>query len=355
MIAASSFGVAGCPGHHVVDHFGPRAHSDDGTTSSTNNSSAPINHEKQGSSYPWRDNYNLSPGHDAVVFTYNKATNAIEMDRKVWGFVTKSGTANNPVPPGPSKHFANLMFNARSDTLFSKATFSRLLGEGRSCVVAVDGFFEWKSDPLGGGKGKKLPYFVYNNDGDSDKRGTTATTDDSNTPRKPLLMAGLWTSVATGWDHQPMLDTFTILTTEACAPLQWLHSRMPVTIQDEQLALQWLKDPTQKVHEQLDRAAHKSTDNIFKWHEVTTQMNSVRYRNKDSIQAVPKPKSVTNFFAPVIKKTDPNSNSGGGTATAASPVSTKKRSTPASSTIQSPSKKKKGTITSYFSPKSSTT
>ena len=58
-------------------------------------------------------------------------------------------------------HFAGLMYNARTDTLFSKPTFSRLAKEGRSCVVALDGYFEWKASPLGGGKGKKQPYFVH--------------------------------------------------------------------------------------------------------------------------------------------------------------------------------------------------
>jgi putative SOS response-associated peptidase YedK len=145
----------------------------------------------QGSSFPWRDNFNLSPGHDAVVFTLGQ-NGAIEMDRKIWGLVPKGGMPSAPLPLGPSKHFANLMFNARSDTLFSKPTFSRLLNEGKTCVVAFDGFFEWKTDPVGGGKGKKQPYFVFRN-----KEGS----DHDNSPRDYLLLAGLWTSVSTGYSE----------------------------------------------------------------------------------------------------------------------------------------------------------
>jgi putative SOS response-associated peptidase YedK len=125
-----------------------------------------------------------------------------------WGLVTKSGSQRNPLPSDSEDskarmalHFQNLMFNARSDTLFSKPTFSRLLSQSKSCVVALDGYFEWKSSPLAGGKGKKQPYFVHRKVSDA-------------TPKQSyLLMAGLWTRVSTGIPEEPTLDTFTMLTT----------------------------------------------------------------------------------------------------------------------------------------------
>lgn len=386
MTAASSLSAnATCRGGPVVDNIGPRVSEgsgDTGTSSST--SRHETNHADNGSHhmppepedgvYPWRDNFNLSPGHDAVVFTLNKQTGALEMDRKIWGLVTKGGTANNPVPKGPSKHFANLMFNARSDTLFSKPTFARLLNEGKTCVVAFDGFFEWKADALGGGKGKKQPYFVFRKD-----------TDTPTEQRKPLLLAGLWTSVHTGWDHQPTLDTFTVLTTEVCDPLKWLHSRMPVTIWDEDLALQWLKDPSQRVHQQIDIGARRTQENCLDWHSVSTQMSSTKYRSADSVKALPTPKSVKSFFAPA-KKEDAvpkttgsimaskhqSSSASDAKVSQASPLSafaaSKKHSIPSPQTKQSSISKpsspkkakkttntpdKKGTITSFFSPKTS--
>lgn len=311
----------------------------------------------------WSDNYNLSPSHDAVVFTLNQTTGEIDMDRKVWGLITKNGTSNNPVPTGASKHFSNLMFNARSDTLFTKPTFARLLREGKTCIVAFDGFFEWKNDDVRVGKGKKQPYFVFRKEADG-------RASNSNCQRRPLLLAGLWTRVNTAWDDQPTLDTFTVLTTEICDPLKWLHSRMPVTIWNEELALQWLKDPSQKLLQQLDMAAHKTEEDALQWHAVSPQMSSTKYRSADSIKALPKPRSVLSFFA-TVKKGDsvPKSTSMVKNSKASSegkmskkhplPSTTEKQAyaKPAPSkkakTESPPAKKNKGTITSFFAPKSS--
>ena len=71
---------------------------------------------------------------DAVVF-YKDENGKICSDRKVWGLVTKRGTASNPLPLGMGKHFEGLMFNARADTLYQKPTFGRLA----SMMVSLSG------------------------------------------------------------------------------------------------------------------------------------------------------------------------------------------------------------------------
>jgi putative SOS response-associated peptidase YedK len=233
-----------------------------------------------------------------VVFTLDK-NGQLQMDRKVWGLVAKGGTSQSPLPEGPSKHFANLMFNARSDTLFSKPTFAKLLNERKTCLCAVDGFFEWKADPLAAGKGKKQPYFVFRKDGDHDIL-------QQSRPKRPyVLMAGLWTSVSTGYSApKPLtLDTFTILTTEVCDPLKWLHSRMPVCLWDEDLAWKWLNEPSTRVVGEMDDAARGTTEHLLQWHAVSSQMNSAKYRSRDAIKALKPPTSVKAFFAPAAKKT----------------------------------------------------
>lgn len=240
---------------------------------------------------PRVDNFNLSPGHDAVVITLNHKGELV-LERKIWGLVTKGATRNSPIPEGKSKHFSNLMFNARADTLFEKPTFSRLLNErGKTCLVAFDGFFEWK--PLIGKM--KQPYFV----------SRKVPVDGIGTSRPYILMAGLWTSVNTGYSFPKpaTLDTFAILTTEVCNPLKWLHSRMPVCVWDEALAVQWLKQPSQKLLRQLDEGANKTHGMMLQWHAVSTQMSSTKYRGTDSIVAIPKLKSIKSFFAPVGNST----------------------------------------------------
>lgn len=349
----------------LVDNIGPRQQPPSSSGNEDPQDNDPI--PNSDGSFPWHDNFNLSPGHDAVVFTMNQQ-GEIQMDRKIWGLVTKAGTTKNPVPEGPSKHFANLMFNARSDTLFSKPTFSRLLGEGKTCLVALDGFFEWKADALGGGKGKKQPYFVFRN---KDEKKT-------NVDRSYLLMAGLWTSVPTGYSPpQPAtLDTFTILTTEVCDPLKWLHSRMPVCVWDEDLAVQWLQQPTQKLHQQLDKGANRTQETLLQWHAVSKEMNSIKFRSPDSIKAIRKPQSVKSFFAPVGSKQQnraSSSKSKDSSEKESASKSVKASNQPSSSTgtkrppttaKESPSVKpkkvktnppipKKGSIASFFSPKKS--
>lgn len=231
------------------------------------------------------DNFNMSPGMDAIViFQDNKQLTA---GRKLWGIVSKGGTRATPLPTGMSIHFSSLMFNARSDTLFEKPTFSRLLAAKKTCLVAVDGFYEWKEE----GKSKQ-PYFVYRK-----------ANDDNASDSKPyLLMPGLWTSVPTGREEDPMLTTFTIITTEVNEQLKWLHTRMPICIWDETLAREWLQSPSQQALQRMETAAKQASQ--FQWHAVTKEMSSMKFRTADAMKALPKLKTVDSFF--LRKGQEPN-------------------------------------------------
>lgn len=225
---------------------------------------------------------------DAILFFLDES-GRISQSRKVWGLVTKGGTEKSSLPKESkarmSLHFQNLMFNARTDTLFSKPSFSRLASEGRSCVVALDGYFEWKSSPLAGDKGKKQPYFVRRK-----------ISEETKGQQPYLLMAGLWNRVSTGLSEEPTLETFTILTTEPCKQIKWLHDRMPACIWDLDLALQWINKPTAKVLKVLDEAARLKEDG-FDWYAVTPEMSSLKFRDEAAIQPLKvKTKSVAAYF-----------------------------------------------------------
>ena len=111
-------------------------------------------------------------------------------------------------------------------------------------------------------------------------------------------MAGLWNQVPTGWEggSPPTLDTFTIITTEVCEPLAWLHTRMPVFVWDESLGKQWLDSPTEKIHNLLDHEARQTPKDMLDWHQVTTEMSSTKFRAADAIKPLPKEKSVKDYF-----------------------------------------------------------
>ncbi|GKY91315.1 hypothetical protein MPSEU_000103700 [Mayamaea pseudoterrestris] len=245
------------------------------------------------------DNFNMSPGMDAFVIS-KAGDGKIQVDRKTWGLVTRKGSRASPIPIGMNLHFSNLMFNARSDTLWEKPTFAKLAGQGKSCLIAVDGFFEWKSLVKGT---KKQPYFVFRKQLEA---------NDTESKRRPyLLMAGLWTSVSTGRDGEDdkddsTLDTFTILTTDVCEPLKWLHTRMPLCIWDEKLALDWLENPTRSVHQRLEQACVATPEGAFDWHAVSPEMSSLKFRSRDAMKPMPAPTKITSFFQ---KKTDLTDNS----------------------------------------------
>jgi len=97
------------------------------------------------------------------------------------------------------------MINGRAETVAEKPAF-RAAFRKRRCLVAADGFYEWKTEG-----GAKQPYRVARTDG------------------APFAFAGLWES----WDKNPEgppLETCTIVTTEANERLRTIHPRMPVIL-----------------------------------------------------------------------------------------------------------------------------
>ncbi len=98
------------------------------------------------------------------------------------------------------------MINARAETLADKPAF-RSAFRKRRCLVAADGFYEWRKR----GSGPKQPYRIARADGG------------------PFAFAGLWErwrdSGAKTW-----VESCTIVTTEANALLRPIHPRMPVIL-----------------------------------------------------------------------------------------------------------------------------
>ena len=105
------------------------------------------------------------------------------------------------------------MINARAESAAEKPAF-RAAFRRRRCLVVADGFYEWKAPPKDatGQEGqRKQPYRIEFPD------------------RRPFGFAGLWERW-TNPEDQSVLETCTILTTEANAELQAIHPRMPVML-----------------------------------------------------------------------------------------------------------------------------
>lgn len=102
--------------------------------------------------------------------------------------------------------------NARGETVAEKPSF-RDAYRKRRCLLPANGFYEWQRV-----ESRKQPYYVY--------------------PAHAELFAfaGLWER----WEGAGgPLETCTIVTTDANAPMQSIHDRMPVIVAPEDYA-RWL-------------------------------------------------------------------------------------------------------------------
>jgi len=105
------------------------------------------------------------------------------------------------------------MINARAESLSERRAFRDSL-EARRCVILADGYYEWKVV----GK-SKAPFYFRLNDG------------------RAFGLAGLWDR----WERgDTMLETCTVITTDASREAATIHDRMPVLLVDD--ATKWWLD-----------------------------------------------------------------------------------------------------------------
>ncbi|KAL7470234.1 hypothetical protein ACHAXS_010476 [Conticribra weissflogii] len=295
------------------------------------------------------DHPNLSPGNVVMVFrrappskhsssppttTDEKpSSNApiVECTPMIWGLLPQRGTSHRPhhLPRNPdfsaSPHYK--LFNARSETVYEKRSFANLILNGQTCLFSVEGYYEWthndKPSPAGeeratktklpSGDKRKQPYFFHRHQ----------TTRQSTLRHKPLLLAGIWSSVATGrrcantqfneandattndYDgNDEMITTFALLTMDAHPKYSWIHDRQPVILWDDSMALEWLMNPSPELLRRIrtfpsDERRREDLESLpLEAHPVTKKINDGKYRGEDctrevKLETVP---SVKSFF-----------------------------------------------------------
>ncbi|KAJ3671941.1 hypothetical protein LUZ60_008020 [Juncus effusus] len=232
----------------------------------------------------YRPSYNASPGAYMPVATVRRGNNRENGDEEgddsvgpviqcmKWGLIPSFTKKNEK-----ADHFK--MFNARSESVREKASFRRLIPSNR-CLVAIEGFYEWKKDGS-----KKQPYYIHFKD------------------NRPLVLAALYDS----WTNSEgeKLYTFTILTTRCSSSLEWLHDRMPVILGSESSIDTWLDYSTQKVESLL--VPYEGSDLI--WHPVSTEVGKTSFNGPDCIKEI-QLKSISNnpiskFFTKKSEKETP--------------------------------------------------
>jgi putative SOS response-associated peptidase YedK len=112
--------------------------------------------------------------------------------------------------------------NTRAGTLETKPAFKEAFRQ-RRCLIPTTGFYEWKKTP-----GRKQPYVIRRRD------------------QRVFAFAGLWER----WEREgEVLETCSIVTTDANALVAPIHDRMPVILEKESYE-EWL-DPAQTSPEAL--------------------------------------------------------------------------------------------------------
>ena len=140
--------------------------------------------------------------------------------------------------------YSSKLINARFETIKEKPSFKTLVDVNR-CIVIASGYYEWTQTENG-----KQPVFIHNN-GDF------------------LLLAGLWSQ----WKD---ISSFTIITKLAEKPVDSIHARMPLILDDN------------CIESYLDNSilfdqSFKPTKSLLKFHNVSTRVNAPVNNNPSCI------------------------------------------------------------------------
>ena len=214
----------------------------------------------------WAGGANICPGKELPVLYQESSTGCLLLSPMLWGLVP----SYTQLREGTKPDFFRL-FNARSESVSEVKVFGRLL-ERRRCAVLLDGFYEWQLD----WKKEKQPFYVRFEENE-----------------RPLFVAGLYDVCETGNGH---MHTVTLLTTQSCEALQWLHSRMPAFLEGDALAV-WLNTATVSPSMACSLLVPFVGAGLS-WYPVTKRINKLDYQANDCATAVnlSAPKASTSFF-----------------------------------------------------------
>lgn len=205
----------------------------------------------------WHKRYNIAPSQDVAAVRRHVAGGR-EAAWLRWGLIPP--WADDPAT-------GNRMINARSETAATKPAF-RDAFRHRRCLVAADGFYEWKR-----GAKPRQPYYIR-------------LADD-----RPFALAGLWERWRRG---DQVIQSCTILTTEANELVAALHDRMPVLLDPEQYDA-WL-DPAVQDPAQLEPLLVPYPAQRMTAHPVSALVNSPRHDGPECIAPPAQGKTQSSLF-----------------------------------------------------------
>lgn len=192
--------------------------------------------------------FNIAPMQSCAVIT-NQTPNELQFFQ--WGLIPSWSI---------DRSTAMNMINARAESVYQKIPFKHIVKNQR-CLVPSDGFFEWRKE----GK-NKVPYrFNLNNE-------------------EAFTYAGLWDS----WKNEEteeVLNTFTIITTEANKVVKAVHDRMPVILRKD-LEKLWIAEEV--TESQATSLLRPYDAELMYSYAVHRAVNDARNNTPECIQAAPR-------------------------------------------------------------------
>jgi putative SOS response-associated peptidase YedK len=155
------------------------------------------------------------------------------------------------------------LFNARSETVATRASFREAFRE-RRIIVPADGFYEWHKTKTGA----KQPHYFSRADG------------------QPMAFAGLaerWRDKNAGPDA-PAIRSCTVITSSASPDMSSIHDRMPVILDPATFDV-WL-DPANEDVEELRALLRPPPAGTVVHHPVGPRIGNVRNNDPTLIESV---------------------------------------------------------------------
>lgn len=188
--------------------------------------------------------YNIAPSQSVPIVVAREQQRELHAMR--WGLIP--AWAKDPA-------LGNKLINARAETVHEKPSFKSSL-KNRRCLVPADGFYEWQARDKG-----RVPQYI--------RLHTSGL----------FTFAGLWSE----WDSgTEILQTFTIITTNANKELEPVHHRMPVILIPQDYD-RWLTPSSQDLKNLLKPLGEGLLDH----YEISKTVNSPKNDSEECFQPLP--------------------------------------------------------------------
>jgi len=178
--------------------------------------------------------YNIAPTISIPIFT-----NTLHYTYAHFGLI-----------PSWAKDKKSMNINARSETIYEKASFKEAYKQ-RRCLLLINGHYEWEKDEL---SGKSIPHIITSKN------------------KNYFALAGIYEQWYDNTTNKILLST-AIITTEPNEKIAKIHDRMPVILEQKDWK-KWLDDDTSFY--ELNKLFKSYPSELIDIEEVGDLVNSVK-------------------------------------------------------------------------------